>query len=227
MTSSIDRERLAALKAREDAGLRRAPPALARALRARPGAHARRRAHELDDALVEPLPALRRRGPRRPLHLRRRPRVRRLLPRRHRRHDRPLSRRLGRAPSRSRPAAASRRCCPPRTRSGWPRARAAASACSTGSSRSRRPTPTASPCASPVTSPSGPRSSSTTTATTAPWTRPSSPSTTASRDPSRATPARRSIPTVTSKVIEWNDLGRARARRSSPATWPASSPSRR
>ena len=42
-----------------------------------------------------------------------------------------------------------------------------ASACSTGSWRSPRPTPTASRCASRGTSPGGPRSSSTTTATTA------------------------------------------------------------
>ncbi len=75
--------------------LRRAPPPLPRALRAGASAHARRRPHELDDALVKPVPAVRRRGARRPLHLRRRTRVRRLLPRRHGRDDRPLPRRLG------------------------------------------------------------------------------------------------------------------------------------
>ena len=52
---------------------------------------------------------------------------------------------------------------------------------------------------------SGPGSWSSTTATTARWTRRSSPSTRLP-GPSPATPARRSIPTVTTKVIEFNDV---------------------
>ena len=38
-------------------------------------------------------------------------------------------------PSRPRPPGASRPCCPPRTRSGWPASSRDASACGTGSSR--------------------------------------------------------------------------------------------
>ena len=67
----------------------RAASALARALRAGASAPARRRADELDDALGEPLPAVRREGVGGAVHLRRRPRLRRLLPRRYRRDGRP------------------------------------------------------------------------------------------------------------------------------------------
>ena len=76
----------------------------------------------------------------------------------------------------------------------------------TGSSRSRPRTPTASPCVSLATSPGGRRSSCTTTATTAPWTRRSSPSTTACRGPKPGNAGPPVDPTVTTKVVEWNDL---------------------
>ncbi len=113
---------------------------------------ARRRAHELDGQVGRRLPALRPRGRRRPLHRRRRPRLHRLLPGRHRRHGRPLSPAAVEAVLERRRDGASPRCCPPRTRSASAPSSARVSACPTGSSRSPRPTPTASPCAWPAQS---------------------------------------------------------------------------
>ena len=55
MTATIDRDRLAELK-RARTRTSPPPPAFPRALRARAGAHARRRAHELDDPLASPFP---------------------------------------------------------------------------------------------------------------------------------------------------------------------------
>ena len=104
MTATIDRERLAALKAREDADF------VARHPRSRE-LFERAQAHMLDGVPMNwmtrwssPFPPYVARGARRPLHLRRRARVRRLLPRRHRRHDRPLARRARSRPSPRRPA---------------------------------------------------------------------------------------------------------------------------
>ena len=87
----------------------------------------------------------------------------------------------------------------------------AASACSTGSSRSRRPTPTASPCASRATSRGGPKilvynycyhGSVDETIITINDGVPGP-------KPGNAGPP--VDPTVTTKVIEWNDLDGARA----------------
>ena len=74
-------------------------------------------------------PRLRQIRQRRALHRRRRPRLRRPLPRRHRRHDRPLARRSSPKPSLAASAKASRSCFPPKTRSGSAKISSAASAC--------------------------------------------------------------------------------------------------
>ena len=84
-----DRDRLARLMADEMTTFATAHPRSA-ALHERARALAPRgRAHALDGQVGGPVPALRRVGRGRPFPLRRRPRLRRLLPRRHRRDGRP------------------------------------------------------------------------------------------------------------------------------------------
>ena len=103
--------------------------------------------------------------------LRRRPRLRRPVPRRHRGDGRPRS---GSDDRRGRTPAASRHHphAPDRGRRLGRRGADPPVRCRRrGSSRSRRPTPTAGRSGSPGTSAAGPRSSSTTTATTARSTR--------------------------------------------------------
>ena len=117
------------------------------------------------------LSAVRRDGDRGAFPGRRRPRLHRLLPRRHRCDGRSLAcpdGRRGRAPAAARdhPDAADRGRDRRRARSC-----AGGSGSATGSSRSRRPTRTGSRSGLPGTSPAGPRSSSTTTTTTARSTR--------------------------------------------------------
>ena len=86
------------------------------ALRAGGRHAARRRPHELDEHAHRRLPPVLRGRPRQPRHRRGRAHLHRLLPRRHRRHDRPLARRWSWTPSTRACAAraASPRCSPPR-----------------------------------------------------------------------------------------------------------------
>ena len=88
-TVSLDRARLGRLMADEIARFAADHPALGGAPRARERQPARRRADALDGQVGRALPAVRRDRVRRPFRLRRRPRLRRLLPRRHGRHGRP------------------------------------------------------------------------------------------------------------------------------------------
>ena len=87
-TRTIDRDRLASLSRGRERAVPRRPPALGGAVRARPPLPPRRRPDELDGRVGVALPALRRRGVGRPFPMRRRPRIRRLLPRRHGRDGR-------------------------------------------------------------------------------------------------------------------------------------------
>ena len=172
--------------------LPRRASALARAGRGG-GAHAaRRRADALDGPLARRLPGLRGAREGRALHRRRRPRVRRPLPRRHRRDDRPRARADA---ARDRRAGAARDHADAAERGravGRARRCSGASGCRRGSSRSPPPTPTASRSGSPARSPGGRRSSCSTGATTAPSTRRSRRSTpTATSSRARATSARR------------------------------------
>ena len=134
-------------------------------------------------------------------------RVRRPVPRRHRRDGRP--RHPGRHRDRRRPGEprARRRCCRPRTPRGSPASWPAASGCRRGSSPSARPTPTASPCASPGPPPAGGGSSCSTGATTAPSTRRSSCSTpTVASCPRRLARGARSTRRSTTAVVPFNDV---------------------
>ena len=89
--TEIDRGRIAELMEREQSAIRGRPSRLPPAARARRGLAALRRADELDDPLAGRVPGLPRvrRGSRG--HRRRRQRLRRPLPRRHRGDDRPLA----------------------------------------------------------------------------------------------------------------------------------------
>ena len=131
--------------------LQQQPPAQPRAVRAGPHRDARRRADELDGQVAGGVPGLRRGGVRCALPRRRRPRLRRPLPGRHRSHDRALTgtdrrdgARAGR-PGHHRDAADRGRR---RRRRG---ARAGGSGCRCGSSPCRPPTPTGTSSATPGT----------------------------------------------------------------------------
>ena len=140
---------------------------------------------------------------------RRRSRLRRPLPRRHRRDDRAThpGRRSPRCASRS--GAGSPRCCRPRTRCWSARSCPGGSGCRCGSSPSRPPTPTGTRSATPATSPAGARSSCTTTATTAASTRPSrrwTPSGSGRTVPRRGNIGPPVDPAETTTVVEFNDV---------------------
>ena len=89
--SGVERGRIAELMEREQSRFVGRASRVAQAPRARQGIAPRRRSDELDDALAGRVPGLRRDGAGGRRHRRRRQRIRRPLPRRHRRHDRPLS----------------------------------------------------------------------------------------------------------------------------------------
>ena len=171
IASTVDRARLASLMAAETATFERANPR-SRAL------FERAKGSLLDGVPMNwmirwagPFPLFVESASGARFTRRRRPRVRRLLPRRHGRDGRPRTLahdRGGRAPAapRDHPHAAR-----PRTRSSPPTSCGGGSASDGGSSRSRPRTPTGSRSASPATSRAGRRSSSTTTTTTARSTR--------------------------------------------------------
>ena len=154
------------------------------------------------------LPGLPRRGARGARRRHRRARVRRPLPRRHRRDGGALARADARGGARAARGARRRdRDAADRGRRlGRRRAGARASACRSGSSRSPRPTPTASRCASAASSPDGARCSCSPGATTARSTRRSSCSRTGARGAREGLVGAAVDPTETTAVVEFNDL---------------------
>ena len=139
--TTAQRAQLAALIERERDVLRASESALARAALAGAREPARRRPDVVDGDVGGRLPALPGARPRRHDRRRGRPRVRRLLPRRHRRDGRPLA--GADDAGHRRRSRASPRCSRPRTPRGWAPSWRAASGFRTGSSRSRPRTPTA------------------------------------------------------------------------------------
>ena len=208
--------------------LRRGQPALQGARGPGPQDAAGRRPHELHGYAGRSLPAVLHGGSRQPGRRRGRPRLRRLLPRRHRSHDRPLARgRHGRD-----------RRAPPRE--GRHHHDAPHGGCRL---RRRRPPAPLRPALLAVLTDGDRRQplgaangthgaeaactcSSSASATTAPWTRRSSSSDrTASRWPSRATSARRWIRRRPPRSSS-STTSRPCAPRSRPSTWPRCSWSR-